>query len=308
MVRTRTGHFRRVASTVYLLATALLLVSTPIAAGGPPYCMGEYERSCDVATGGHCVYEGQCGNPNNNLCKCDWHPGNGGYFDCYYAQDDICECQAQQGCWAGGDCHMGDQVDCEVCQGGSWMDGICTGSPVLINLRSNSANYHLTSAQDGVAFDLNATGQAQQVAWTRSTRPVAFLTLDQNGNGTIDDGSELFGNATRLKNGQKARHGFEALVDLDGGPGLSDGVIDRDDSAYAQLRLWLDRNHNGQSEDGELVSLPAAGITAVFTHHSRERRRRDEWGNWYRFEGNVLMRVGEEEVARRMFDVWLAVQ
>ena len=96
-------------------------------------------------------------------------------------------------------------------------------SPILISLRNNSRNYRLTSAVDGVPFDIDADGVLDQVAWTSTDSDVAFLVLDRNDNGVIDDGSELFGTATRKRDGSLAADGFDALLDLDGGPAVSDG-------------------------------------------------------------------------------------
>jgi len=65
--------------------------------------------------------------------------------------------------------------------------------------------YHLTSYTDGVLFDIDATGIALRVGWTESDSSIGILAADRNGNGTIDDGSELFGTATRKRNGDRAR-------------------------------------------------------------------------------------------------------
>jgi hypothetical protein len=177
-------------------------------------------------------------------------------------------------------------------------------SPILINLRNSSNNYHLTPARDGVRFDIDADGDTEQVSWTEADSEVAFLVMDRNGNGIVDDGSELFGNYTRLNNGQRAPHGFEALLDLDGGPDISDGRVDSRDSYFAQLRLWTDRNHNGISEPAEVVSLSEAGVTTIFTTY-RETSRIDRNGNSYRYLGRALVRNNGQEVPRHVFDVFL---
>ncbi len=56
--------------------------------------------------------------------------------------------------------------------------------------------YKLTSVENGVSFDIDADGTPQQTAWTAPEDDSAFLAIDRNGNGTIDDGSELFGDHT----------------------------------------------------------------------------------------------------------------
>jgi hypothetical protein len=184
--------------------------------------------------------------------------------------------------------------------------GTCTpySSPILIYLTSNSSNYELTSMNDGVLFDINADGDLEQVSWTEPTEDVAFLVLDRNGNGVVDSGAELFGDSTVKSSGARALNGFDALLDLDGGAGVSDGKIDARDAIYAQLRLWLDRNHNGISEPPELSTLQAAGVTTLFVEY-RESPRVDRNGNSYRYVGEVLVRRNGRDTPRRIFDVIL---
>jgi hypothetical protein len=216
-------------------------------------------------------------------------------------------CSASQQCTCGGSsasCTLNSQC-CSglVC---NQSQGQCSTneSPILINLRSNAAEDHLTSAANGVVFDIDADGVLDQVAWTEANAPVAFLALDRNQNGTIDNGAELFGNATPKADGTTAANGFEALEDLDGGPGVSDGQIDARDAAYARLRLWLDRNHNGISEADELITLEQAGVTRILTRY-HESRRVDRYGNAYRYVGVAMLHRDGHEVLRRIFDVFL---
>jgi trimeric autotransporter adhesin len=76
--------------------------------------------------------------------------------------------------------------------------------------------------------------------------------LDRNGNGIVDDGTELFSSAAPqpMLPPPDLRHGFNALAQYDkpAEAGNDDGVIDRNDYVFALLELWQDKNHNGISE------------------------------------------------------------
>jgi hypothetical protein len=228
----------------------------------------------------------------------DWN-GQEQQFTDSFESSDPCECKPN-----GQSCSDPSECCSNLCADPAFECG--NPSPILINLKNGSSNYHLTSARAGVRFDIDADGDLEQVSWTEADSEVAFLVLDRNGDGTIGDASELFGTETLKINGRAASNGFEALIDLDGGPASSDGKVDSTDPYYPQLQLWLDHNHNGVSEPAELITLEEAGVTTIFTSY-REIPRIDKNGNAYRYVGEALIRKNGQPVRRIVFDVFLQV-
>jgi VCBS repeat-containing protein len=125
--------------------------------------------------------------------------------------------------------------------------------PIVLDL--GGQGIHFTSAQDGVHFDLDADGVHEQVAWT--TGQEGILALDVNHNGTIDDGSEIF---SPFFAGGSFADGLSALATLDSN---GDGKIDGNDTAFKDLVVWQDTNHDGISDPGELSGLFDLGIGSI---------------------------------------------
>ena len=87
-----------------------------------------------------------------------------------------------------------------------------------------------------------------------------WLAFDRDGSGGIEDGSELFGSATPLAAGGAARHGFEALAELDDN---GDGHIDARDAGWRYLLAWADRNGDGLSQPEELIPVTELGLESI---------------------------------------------
>jgi hypothetical protein len=179
-------------------------------------------------------------------------------------------------------------------------------SPIVLDMADDG--YRLTSVRHGVTFDLNADGTPEQVAWTHAGSDDGWLALDRNGNGIIDNGSELFGNHTPAyadRADPTSEHGFMALRFAQGpsygGPSLPDDRIDGRDAIFSRLLVWTDRNHNGFSEPDELQKLSATEVRAISTDF-RESRRRDRHGNQFRLRARSWWADGS---VHPVFDVWL---
>jgi hypothetical protein len=134
--------------------------------------------------------------------------------------------------------------------------GTQTYTPIVLDLDGNGVQ--TLSVESGVKFDLLADGQPLQTGWVGAGD--GLLVMDRNQDGTINDGSELFGSSTVMPDGTKAVDGYQALAQLDSN---HDGVIDSSDAQFAQLGVWVDGDADGKTDAGEVKSLSALNIAQL---------------------------------------------
>ena len=139
---------------------------------------------------------------------------------------------------------------------------IARKDPLTFDLNGDGLHTTGIAAVNPILFDHDGDGIKNATGWIAADD--ALLTLDKNGNGTIDNGRELFGDNTILNTGaragQLAKDGFDALADLDSN---ADGKITAADTQYNNLRLWRDLNQDGISQSNELFTLASQNIISI---------------------------------------------
>lgn len=115
--------------------------------------------------------------------------------------------------------------------------------PLVVNVGSD-----ITSIGDQhFYFDLDADGTKDNIASLGAGS--GFLTYDKNGDGIINNGTELFGT--------KTGNGFKDLAAYDRD---NNGWIDENDEIYEKLSVWI-RNEDGTDS---LLSLKEADVGAIY--------------------------------------------
>lgn len=175
---------------------------------------------------------------------------------------------------------------------GSSAGGPRDGSPLVLDLNGDGIHLSAKDGTDAVYWDIDQDGFRETMGWV--TGGDGLLAIDKNGNGTIDDNGELFGNqpATGVGNG------FLALAAYDSN---HDNKITSADVQFANLRVWIDENGDGISQASELHTLSSLGITSINLAYT------DGWqdaGN-----GNTIRQTGTFTIngqTRSIVDAWFS--
>ncbi|MBF0405921.1 MAG: hypothetical protein HQM10_01100 [Candidatus Riflebacteria bacterium] len=161
--------------------------------------------------------------------------------------------------------------------------------PLVLDL--NGSGINLTSADDGAIFDIDGDGSLDKTAWVQGD--TALLVYDENENGTIDNGKELFGD----QNGEA--NGFEELKKYDDN---GDNVIDNKDKIFNALKVYRDLNGDRKIGQNELTSLSGTGIEKLNLNFQASSQSAN--GNSIILTGNYVTTDGKtRQLADALFKV-----
>ena len=125
-------------------------------------------------------------------------------------------------------------------------DALC--DPLVVNIGSDTADVR----DQTFKFDLDADGKEDEISMLG--KGSGFLALDKNGDGKINDGSELFGT--------NSGDGFGDLREYDSD---GNGWIDENDDVFSKLKVWC-KDENGKDI---LMELKEADIGAIYLGEQR---------------------------------------
>ncbi len=166
-------------------------------------------------------------------------------------------------------------------------DGGGDGCPLVLDLNGNGID--LISKENGVNFDIDNDGVADKTAWVG--KDDALLAIDHNGDGVINDRSELFGDTNGFTDG------FDKLASYDDN---GDGVIDAKDAVWSDLIVWQDLNQDGKSDANEMLTLEQVGIVGMRLTATMPEGVYIE-GSWISHVSSYILADGTE---REIVDAW----
>jgi hypothetical protein len=167
----------------------------------------------------------------------------------------------------------------------------CWISPLVLDLGGDGLELSSVD-QSGVKFDMDLDGIKDPTGWIGTQE--AFLVLDKNNDGVINNRSEMFGNLDAYENG------FSLLASYDDN---NDGAIDNRDWIFPRLRLWIDSNSDAVSQPEELFTLLSMDVASINLAYTSPGTVLD--GNLLGQQSSFTYGSG---TTADIFDVWFMVE
>jgi hypothetical protein len=214
-------------------------------------CSGKADPSPDPSgSTGSPSSSGSTGSSSSSSDECTWDQtekctlpnGNSGLKACEVGKDG----------YVWGPCAATSQSSGSGSQGGGPTGSSST--PLVLAFEREPVQFTQALGE----FDVVGSGASFATDWVGTATP--WLAVDLDGNGSIDDGRELFGSMTVLPDGTRAPNGFAALAALDDD---HDGRITERDAIFDRLLVWRDGDQDRRSSPDELSSARDAGLVSI---------------------------------------------
>jgi hypothetical protein len=189
-----------------------------------------------------------------------------------------------------------ESIDGNLSQAESYAACDSMHSPLVVKLKGGAL--HLSSPSEGILFDIQGENNhhvKNQISWPVDDS-IAFISLP-NAFGRVNGIDELFGDNTMGPDGKFAVNGYRALAKYDDN---RDGLIDQRDKVFSKLRLFIDANRNGVSDQGELRALREYEIQSIDLAYDANYAEKDIYGNQILYKSAAETSHGFLQV----FDIW----
>ena len=140
--------------------------------------------------------------------------------------------------------------------------------PLLLDLTGNGIGTS-SNASAPLLFDIDHSGTLKTTGWANLTTGILAVA---DANGKVTNMSQLFSEYYRGTAGTGGAAGAKPFINGFGALGYEDtnfdGQITSADTVWSKLRVWVDANHDGVSDSGELKTMAQLGITQISTRNS----------------------------------------
>ncbi|MBC8742008.1 hypothetical protein F6X40_36325 [Paraburkholderia sp. UCT31] len=173
-----------------------------------------------------------------------------------------------------------------------------SADPLLLDLTPDHSGIKTTPPSDKVLFDHEGSGFAAPYAWAAPN--IGILAYDpdglleahaRQGLRPVDNGTQLFGDATKFDDGYKPNSSFDALMHLAGPDTVT---LDPSHPVWKKVKVWVDStDKDGALARGRLLSLDEAGIAKILLTPQTVTNGTDANGNKRKRESTFIMKNGE---------------